>query len=199
MANVDIAKKIEFTLAERVKQKLPKDIVQRGARLVAQLTLQEVKDRTNAGVDVNQIAFKEYSEKYRLYQKPAFITGSAQNKKGLKAHSGSYSNRSVKRTPYAAKKVHDYMRLSGQMFSAMTIRQVQGIDDEGFIGGRFILDFRTEEMRNRARYNIANGYNFWGLSPTTTARGRAFRTKTKSALKAFLGIRGGGNLSINEA
>lgn len=89
------------------------------------------------------------------------------------------------------------MRLTGRLFSDMTVRQVRGRNDEGFLGGDFVLDFKTDRSRKIAFYNIAKGFNFWGLSKPSTPRGRLLIAKMKSAFKGALGFSGGGNFSLN--
>jgi hypothetical protein len=183
----ETARKIEFIMTQRVKDRFPRQRIQQATRLVAAIALQEVKDRTNEGIDIDGRPFPKYSKRYPKV-KNDFINGRRGKRRGTARD---------RKTQYAAKNVDDRMRLSGRMFSDMYIRLVRGQNDNGFLGGTFQMDFKSDRSRKIAGYNIKRGYNFWGLSRPSSARGRLLVAKMKSAFKGALGFRGGGNLSID--
>lgn len=186
--NTDVALQVEFTLTQKVKQKVAGANVNRASQQVANLAVQHIRDRTNANEMVNGQQFPDYTPRYIIY-KSRFVRGQTpKSKKG--------GARSVPKTEFAAKKVDDNMRLSGRLFSDMVVKFVRGMSRNGFIGGQFILDFRTSRSQKIAAYNIARGRLFWGISPSTTPRGRILRATMKSIFKQALNIRGGGGFSI---
>lgn len=186
--NTNVALQVEFTLTQKVKQKVAGANVNRASQQVANMALQHIRDRTNANEMVNGQPFPDYTPGYINY-KHRFIRGQTpRSRKG--------GSRTIPKTEFAAKKVDDNMRLSGRLFTDMVIRFVRGMNRGGFVGGQFVLDFRTERSRKIAAYNEARGRIFWGISPSTTPRGRTLRNNMKSIFKQALGIRGGGGFSI---
>lgn len=186
--NSDVAQKVQFTLTEKVKQKVAGANVNRAAAQVAALALQHIRDRTNANEMVNGQRFPDYTPRYIIY-KSRFV-------RGLTPKSRSGGTRSVPKTEFAATKVDDNMRLSGRLFSDMVVKFVRGMSRGGFVGGEFVLDFRTSRSRKIAEYNLARGRLFWGISASNTPRGRVLRTNMKNIFKLALNIRGGGGFSI---
>lgn len=186
--DVDVALKVQFTLTEKLKQKVAGPNVNRATQQVANLALRHIRDRTNANEMVNGEPFPNYTPRYILY-KSRFIRG--QTPKSRKGGA-----RSVQKTEFAARKVDDNMRLSGRLFSDMVVRFVRGINAGGFVGGQFVLDFKSSRSRKIAAYNEARGRIFWGISPSNTPRGRTLRNAMKAVFKQALNIRGGGGFSI---
>lgn len=195
MANTDTALNVEFTLTEKVKQKVTTSAVLRTSQAVADLVLQHIRDRTNANEMVNGRPFPDYTPRY-IIAKSRYIKGGTTSR-GKRGKKGTKGTRAVgKKTEWAATRVDDNMRLSGRLFSDMVVLFVRALNQQGFVGGSFRLDFKTDRSRKIAAYNEARGRLFWGISPSTTPRGRTLRAQMKQLMKQALGIRGGGGISV---
>lgn len=194
-ANTDTALKVEFVLTGKVKERVAGAQVTRASQAVAALALQHIRDRTNANEMVNGQPFPDYTPRYIIF-KSRYVKGIVGGR-GTRGKKGKRGTRAVgTKTEFAARKVDDNMRLSGRLFSDMVIRFVRGINDNGFVGGSFLLDFKSDRSRKIAAYNEARGRLFWGISPSTTPRGRTLRAQMKQLFKQALGIRGGGGISV---
>lgn len=189
----DIAKRVEFVMTQRIKEALPPAKIQRATQLVANEALEDHRRKTMAGLDANGNPLtKKYTPGYER-QKARYISGAQPRSRGKRA---KRSGKRPQKTEYAARNVYDYMRLSGDMVSKMIVRLVKSRNDKNFIGGSFILDFSSTFARNKAGWNMARGFNFWGMPKPSSPRGRALNARLKTIFKRTLGFKGGGNLSI---
>lgn len=192
-----VAKSVEFTLSSRVAERFSNKRVTSATQLLAAASIEEIRDRAKAGLDVRGNPFKRYTRGYER-QKARYISGAPVKSKGRKGKrsAGGSKAKLEEKGEYAAEQVYDYMRLSGKSFRDLTAFKVRGFNDEEFIGGAYKLDFKTARSRKIAAYLYNKGYDYFGLSPANTARGQAFIRKMKAILKGNLGIEKGGNLSV---
>ena len=135
---------------------------QRGV-LLGQYLLDLQKERSAQGLDVDNKTYKRYAEEYEEAKK-AFITSVTPKTKKKTKNKSILRQRSDAINIYKARKVYDYMRLTGNLYNDMkfTVVGVSG----GILTKQIIITIRLFIAKNseeKAEGLIKRGYRFFGF------------------------------------
>lgn len=184
MAN-DIKRQFSATFTKKVQGAITRAMVEKATDRANRGLEQDIRRQANRGKDVSDNDFPSYTPGYRIQKAKAIKTG-------------KIGKRTMKKTEYAARKVDNKTRLSGQTHKDVIVRTRSVKLDKGFPEVVIEVDAATQRSKRVVGYLKKNGYDFLGIAKGTTSAGRQQRDNYKRAMLQGLKASGGGKFSINE-
>lgn len=179
-----VQQQIAATVQRKIAEKVNPAAVRAALNYAGNRSIDRMRSRTNSGVDVNYKAFPNYTPKYQKDKAKMIATG----KRGKKT---------LKKGKFAARKVRDVGRLTGQTMEDMQCTVTSAKVDKGFPEGEVKFRFRTKRSENVAVGNAKAGYVWYFMAKGNSSGARNERDAFKKDFLTKLGI-GKVGVSVNE-
>jgi hypothetical protein len=169
---------ISLVLKKKVAEKFPRPKVVAAGRAMGEAMRKQILNDNIKGLGINGPMKSPYTDRY-VKQKQKYI------------RSGKIGRKSKAKTVYAAKKVGDKLRLTGQTANDFVVRKVVPAERD-FVGCTITLGFKSKRSEAVAAGNRKAGYDGWGMAKQGTAHGRQQRKVGFEAFSKALGVKGNG-------